>query len=56
MPVINFFEEDISYKLKDKLKVKRWISETIMAEGYKLNELSYIFVRTHTYCGSTSSI
>ncbi|MFD2863497.1 rRNA maturation RNase YbeY [Mucilaginibacter antarcticus] len=43
MPVINFFEEDISYKLKDKLKVKRWISETIMAEGYKLNELSYIF-------------
>jgi probable rRNA maturation factor len=43
MPAINFFEEDISYKLKDKIKVKRWITETIKAEGYKLDELNYIF-------------
>jgi probable rRNA maturation factor len=43
MPVINFFEEDISYKLKDKAKVRKWITDTVVAEGYKLQELTYIF-------------
>ena len=43
MPVINFFEEDISYKLKNKSQVRRWISETIIAEGSRLKELNYIF-------------
>jgi probable rRNA maturation factor len=43
MPSINFFEEDISFKLKDKNKVKAWIKSTIETEGYKLNELNYIF-------------
>jgi probable rRNA maturation factor len=43
MPSINFFEEDISFKLKDKIKVKQWIKTTIEAEGYALKELNYIF-------------
>lgn len=43
MPAILFFEEDIAFKLKDKLKVKRWIKDTIEAEGFKLGELNYIF-------------
>ncbi|HZY39653.1 MAG TPA: rRNA maturation RNase YbeY [Mucilaginibacter sp.] len=43
MPVLNFFEEDISYKLKHKTLVRRWITETIKAEGYRLKELNYIF-------------
>ncbi len=43
MPSINFFEEDISFKLKDKIKVKQWIKTTIEAEGYSLKELNYIF-------------
>jgi len=43
MPVIRFFEEDIAYNLKNKNAVKKWISETILAEGYKLKELTYIF-------------
>ncbi len=43
MPRISFFEEDIQYNLKDKLKVKRWIKDTIEAEGYQLDELTYIF-------------
>src|SRR6201994_1849838 len=43
MPAINFFEEGISYNLKDKRKVRQWIKETIAAEGYELEELSYIF-------------
>lgn len=42
MGAINFFTEDISYQLKDKLKLKRWVKDTITAEGYKLDELNYI--------------
>jgi rRNA maturation RNase YbeY len=43
MPLIRFFEEDISYKIKNKLALRQWIAGTIQAEGNKLNELSYIF-------------
>jgi probable rRNA maturation factor len=43
MPAITFHEEDISYKLKNKTAVRKWITDTIIAEGYKLNELTYIF-------------
>jgi rRNA maturation RNase YbeY len=43
MPVIRFFEEDISYPLKHKTSVKSWIAGTIKAEGYTLKELNYIF-------------
>ena len=43
MPSVNFFEEDIRFKLKDKTKVKSWVKATIEAEGYKLQELNYIF-------------
>ena len=43
MPAIQFFEEDIQFKLKNKTQVKQWINATILAEGYKLKELTYIF-------------
>jgi len=43
MPAITFFEEDINYKLKNKIRVKQWINDTIRAEGFKLSELAYIF-------------
>jgi probable rRNA maturation factor len=43
MPAIQFFEEDISYKLKNKTAVRKWITDTVIAEGYKLNGLTYIF-------------
>ncbi|GAA4103509.1 rRNA maturation RNase YbeY [Mucilaginibacter panaciglaebae] len=42
MPAIQFFEEDITYKIKDKIKVRQWITNTIVAEGFKLSELNYI--------------
>jgi probable rRNA maturation factor len=42
MPAIRFFEEDVSYKIKNKLALRQWVAETVKAEGYKLNELSYI--------------
>lgn len=40
--IINFFTEDISYVLKDKRKIKAWVSATIAAEGYQLDELNFI--------------
>ena len=43
MPSISFFEEDISFKLKNKAEVRRWITDTIQNEGFKLKELTYIF-------------
>jgi len=43
MPAIQFFEEDITYKLKNKTQVRQWITDTILTEGYKLKELTYIF-------------
>ena len=42
MPVVNFFAEDTGYQLKNKLNLKRWIKETIKAEGYKLQEVNFI--------------
>ena len=43
MPAISFFEEDINFKLKNKTLVRQWITDTIIAEGFKLKELNYIF-------------
>ena len=43
MPAIQFFEEDITYKLKNKTAVRKWITDTIVAEGFKLAELTYVF-------------
>jgi len=43
MPKINFFNEDTNYTLKGKTSIKKWINETISAEGYKLSELNFIF-------------
>jgi len=42
-PVINFFTEEISYVLKDKRKIKTWVSAAIDSEGYVLDELNFIF-------------
>ena len=43
MPVISFFEEGITYKLKHTTALRQWITQTIKAEGFKLKELTYIF-------------
>ena len=42
MPKINFFTEDITYTLKRKTIIKKWIEATIIAEGYQLAELNFI--------------
>ncbi|QTE35676.1 rRNA maturation RNase YbeY [Mucilaginibacter sp. P25] len=43
MPTINFFEEDTTFKPKQKAQLRQWIKETVIAEGFKLKELNYIF-------------
>ncbi|TSD64736.1 rRNA maturation RNase YbeY [Inquilinus sp. KBS0705] len=43
MAAIQFFEEDVTFKLKNKTAVRKWIADTIIAEGYKLSELTYVF-------------
>lgn len=40
---INFFQEDVQCTLKDKTAVRTWINNTIIAEGYSLKELNFIF-------------
>ena len=42
MAAISFFTEDIAYSLKNKTIIRRWIEDTIVAEGYKLSELNFI--------------
>ena len=43
MPAISFFEEDIQFKPKQKAALRQWIKDTIVAEGYRLKELNYVF-------------
>lgn len=40
---INFFNEDISYNLKQKNAVRFWIRSVIHQEGFTLQELNFIF-------------
>lgn len=42
MARINFFTEDITYTLKQKTVIKKWIESTIIAENHKLAELNFI--------------
>ncbi|MES2454963.1 MAG: rRNA maturation RNase YbeY [Bacteroidota bacterium] len=42
LPVF-FFNQDISYELKNKTLVRSWIADAILAEGYGLEELNFIF-------------
>jgi probable rRNA maturation factor len=43
MPGVNFFNQDIAFKLKNPRKTSLWIKSTIKKEGFKLNQLNYIF-------------
>lgn len=43
MSKINFFTEDLTYNLKGKIAIKKWLQETVVAEGYQLAELNFIF-------------
>lgn len=40
---VNFFSEDISYTLKEKAHIRKWLKEAISSEGKSLKELNFIF-------------
>lgn len=39
---VYFFSEDVKYTLKNKTVIRNWIKDTIIAEGYALEELNFI--------------
>ncbi|SFE70260.1 rRNA maturation RNase YbeY [Pedobacter antarcticus] len=39
---VHFFNEDVNYVLKNKTVIRSWINDTIISEGYKLEELNFI--------------
>lgn len=41
--MIRFFNEDVDYKLPQKLAVKKWLTAQAKAEGHDLGDLNYIF-------------
>jgi probable rRNA maturation factor len=41
--MLNFFTEDIDFKLPQSLKTKRWLKTTSKSEGYEISSLNYIF-------------
>ncbi|WP_339875316.1 rRNA maturation RNase YbeY [uncultured Algoriphagus sp.] len=40
---INFFQEEVSFSLKEKRKRKTWLKKIAETENYKISELNYIF-------------
>ena len=40
---INFFEEEIDFKLKNKKTLRHWLEQTIVAENHILEEINFIF-------------
>jgi len=40
---INFFTEEIDFKLKNKKNLRNWINETIVAENHILKEINFVF-------------
>lgn len=41
--MINFFNEDIDFKLKGKNNFKAWLKKIAEKEGFRINDLNYIF-------------
>ena len=41
--MIVFHTEEVEFKVKQPLKIKRWLKNTIIAEGFTLSEINYIF-------------
>jgi rRNA maturation RNase YbeY len=43
MANITFFQEDSTYVLKNKIKIKDWLLRIAKKEGFTISELNYIF-------------
>jgi hypothetical protein len=42
--MINFFNEDIDFKFKGKLALKKWLKSVAESEGYKLIQTSSLSI------------
>lgn len=42
---VNFFNEDIGFRLTERKKLKRWIFQAIDNEGFRAGVINYIFCR-----------
>ncbi|MEJ7779217.1 MAG: rRNA maturation RNase YbeY [Daejeonella sp.] len=42
-PAIRFFSEDILFSLKEKFRIRKWLTNTVLEEGHKLGGLNFIF-------------
>lgn len=40
--MIYYHSEDIRYEVKNKLHIRKWITDTIINEGFKLGDINYI--------------
>ncbi len=40
---ISFFEENLSFSLKNKKKIKEWLVNVANQENYQINEINFIF-------------
>lgn len=40
---INFFTEDVEFKIKHKAIIRQWIEDIIKSDNQKLEEINYIF-------------
>jgi probable rRNA maturation factor len=43
MASVQFFKEDIAFRLKDSQKLKAWVKAAVQKEKYALKSISYIF-------------
>lgn len=42
-PVINFFNENVRFLLRDKLNLKKWVSDTIANNKKKIGPINFVF-------------
>ncbi|PIQ50414.1 MAG: rRNA maturation factor, partial [Cytophagales bacterium CG12_big_fil_rev_8_21_14_0_65_40_12] len=43
MSNINFFQEEITFELKDESSITSWLQSVATAEGQSIGEINYIF-------------
>lgn len=43
MPTINFFQEEVSFTLKHKQKIRAWIHQVVQGHSQQIEALNYIY-------------
>lgn len=48
---IHFYNQECDYMPRGRVKIARWVRETIHAEGFRAGEVSYIFCSSEAHLG-----